>query len=327
MTFVSFPAADQIGDRFLDLLSRHGVNPPVRSAVEAELLSLTELIQITTNPNLANGPNEAVILRAASGLHDLAAKVLSLEGIPEFNAFLPHLRLIAEAKAHASLAQNAASGPFDDTARKMAELYLGCLVAHVGTQVALDSPTAAKGDNPDIIFTLQPNHQPALRWALAIKTIASQHGQTIFERIREGAQQIDNPKCLADKGMVVINTKSALDHNALWRKPFKDLQAAIAALREQINNLVARAEANRPQLEWDSLFGGKVVRPVLFLGQSLVRIPTPAGGETPTPLKMLASYPVNGQVEPVAFNLGDQLNTFMQEILLGVPGSPGKLPR
>jgi hypothetical protein len=167
----------------------------------------------------------------------------------------------------------ASSSTHDDTARKLAELYIGSLAVHVGIDVALDSPTNAKGDNPDVMFTLQECDQtkPPQRWALAIKTISSTQGQTIFERIKEAAEQIDAPKCLAERGMVVINAKSALDHDALWNPAFADLGSAMKALSDQLDWLIDSAEKDRPQIEWDDLFTRKVVRPVLFLGQSLVR--------------------------------------------------------
>jgi hypothetical protein len=258
--------------------------------------------------------------------------VLSVESLAEFTSFLPHLRLIAQTKiAPASLSQNMPSPYNDDTARKMAELYMGCLAAHVGTQVDLDSPTAAKGDNPDVIFTATPTvcnaaKQPE-RWALAIKTIGTSQGQTIFERIKEGAEQIDDPKCLAPKGMVVINAKNALGHDALWNGTFSNLQAAMDALGNQLDLLADNADTNRPQSEWDAIFLGKVKRPVLFLGQSLVRLPTPAGARTPTALKMLKAYGANGALDPTAHGLAHCLNHFMQTILLGIPGAAGRQPR
>jgi hypothetical protein len=79
------------------------------------------------------------IHRAAAGIHDLAAKILTVESIPEFHKFVPHLRLIAGSKVRvASLGQNAQSAHDDDTAREIAELYVGCLAAHVGTDIELD---------------------------------------------------------------------------------------------------------------------------------------------------------------------------------------------
>ena len=191
MTLVPFHEADDVGDRFLALLCRLGIEPPLGSDLEEELLSLTQLMEVAKRPSLAQGPNAIDILRAAAGLLDLAAKLLSVETLPEFENFVPHLQLIAKRKVRAaSLAQNVASGPDDDTARKMAELYMACLAAHVGTDVHLDSPTNSKGDNPDVIFTIEPCQlvtQPQ-QWALAIKTIFSRHGQTIFEHIEEGVE-------------------------------------------------------------------------------------------------------------------------------------------
>lgn len=332
MTFVPFRDADDIGDRFLALLSRHNIHPPAGSSFEEELLSLAQLVEVMKNPALAQGVNQVTLLRAAAGVHDFAAKVLSVEPLAEFSGFLPHLRLIAQTKmAPASLSQNMTSPFNDDTARKLAELYMGCLAAHVGNQVDLDSPTAAKGDNPDVIFTVAPTvsdvaQQPE-QWALAIKTIGTTHGQTIFERIKEGAEQIDDAKCPAQNGMVVINAKNALDHQALWRGTFPDLQAAMNALGGQLNSLADNANANRPQAEWDAIFSGKVKRPVLFLGQSLVHLPTPAGMRTPTALKMLKAYGANGALDPTARGLAGCLNHFMQTILLGIPGGVGHQPR
>jgi hypothetical protein len=332
MSFVPFQDADDIGDRFLALLSKHHIAPLPTSSFEDELLSLTQLIEVMKNPSLVRGTKQITLLRAAAGLHDFAAKVLSVEPLPEFTNFLPHLCLIAQTKiAPASLSQNVSSPYNDDTARKMAELYMGCLAAHVGTQVDLDSPTAAKGDNPDVIFTATPARcnvaQQSERWALAIKTIGTSQGQTIFERIKEGSEQIDDPKCLAQKGMVVINAKNALDHDALWNGTFCNLQAAMDTLGNQLDLLAGNANTNRPKSEWDATFLGKVKRPVLFLGQSLVSLPTAAGARTPTTLKMLKAYGANGALDPTAHGLARGLSHFMQTILLGIPGAAGSEPR
>ena len=330
MTLVPFRDAEDIGDRFLELLSRLGIQPPLGSDLESELLSLAELIEVMRNPSLSRGPKQLEVLRAAAGLHDLAAKVLSVEPLPDFAALIPHLRLIAETKMRAaSVGQIATSGIFDDTARKMAELYVGCLSAHTGVELELDSPTKSKGDNPDIIFKVeecQLVHRPQ-RWALAIKTVATLQGQTIFERIEEGANQIDDPKCPAERGMVVINAKNALDHDSLWNQEFSSLASATAALRNQLSQLANNAAAERPQDEWDALFEQKVARPVLFLGQSVVRLSTQAGAHTPTALKMLLAHGANGVLDPVGEGLGRLMNHFMQTVLLGIPGGPDHLPQ
>lgn len=325
MSFVSFESADGVGSRFLELLAKNSIDPPTGSSFEDELLSLTQLLEVMKKPSAVPEEKQVTLLRAAAGVHDFAAKVLSVASVKEFETFLPHLRMIASTKiAVASFSQNVKSEHNDDTARKMAELYMGCLTAHVGTEVVLDSPTAAKGDNPDVIFTVttlvDTDEKLAEKWALAIKTISTNQGQTIFERIKEGAQQIDALKCDAQKGMVVINAKNALDHDSLWNCTFLDIEAAMAALSNQLDQLTDNANLDRPQCEWDAIFQGKVQRPVLFLGQSLVNLPTSASKQTPTALKILKAYGANGKLDPTAEGLAHCLNHFMQTILLGMPG-------
>jgi len=213
----------------------------------------------------------------------------------------------------------------------MAELYIGCLAACIGTNVELDRPTNSIGDNPDVLFDVEETQHISRirRWALAIKTISTTSGQTVFERIEEAAQQIDSPRCKADVGMVIINAKSALDHDSLWNPPapFANLGEAVNALGSQLKALGKAAEKDRNPSEWERLFRGKAVRPVLFMGQSAVRLPPPAGAETATALKLLMPYEAAGTGDPVATALAELLNSHMQNILLGIPGGPDHAPR
>jgi hypothetical protein len=154
VSFVSYQAVKEVGDRFIALLSGRGISPPGKSAGETEMLSLVDLLDIWRNPERIgqtqeNGP----VIRRAAGIHDLAAKVLSAEKLPEFTSFEKHLKMIAEAKAFTTISQNAVADARDDISRKMAELYVGCLAIHCGSQVVIDDPQSAKGDNPDVMLT------------------------------------------------------------------------------------------------------------------------------------------------------------------------------
>jgi len=163
---------------------------------------------------------------------------------------------------------------------------------------------------------------------LAIKIISASHGQTIFDRIEDGAQQIDAPQCPADAGLIVINTKNPLRRQELWDADFPDQASAQAALKAQLMELIRRAERDRPQAEWEGLFTGRAVRPILFMGQSVVRLPTSVGGpQTPTPLKMLLAHDARGVMEPQAKAIAYLLNEQMQRILRGIPGGPGQPPQ
>ena len=126
--------------------------------------------------------------------------------------------------------------------------------------------------------------------------------------------------------MVVINAKNALDHDALWSPVFSNEDVAMDALRDQLIALAFSAAADREVAEWDSLFERRVARPVLFLGQSLVRVTTNFADETPTALKMLYRYEAAGNPDPIADGLASVMNHFMQILLHGIPGDPDGLP-
>lgn len=322
MSFVSYQTADAVADRFLTLLSRLGVAPPPESAIEDELLSTVALMDSLGSTPVPPGADPDM-LRYAAGLHDLAAKVLSAERLPEFSGLHAHLKLLGRTALPTDTAlQNAKATMANDTNRKLTELYLAALAVHLGTDLALDSPTSAKGDNPDVIF--RPSEDPAHLWALAIKSVSGKSGQTYFERIADAVRQIEASR--VDRGLIVINTKDTLDHAALWAPVFPDALAAVNALRVQVETVIDKAKQDRPLEEWDALFTGKAVRPILFLGQSVARVTTAHHAETPTALKMLCAFDGCGTVDPVGEPLAKAMNHMMQTILTGTPGGAGKQP-
>jgi hypothetical protein len=196
MSLTSFENADDIVGRFLALLAKHAISPPPNSGIEAEMLSVTELLDLTKNPSAVVG--RPSLLAEAGGIFDLAAKVLAISSQPDFSTFIPHLRLFASQLPLASVVQTTPGAPTDDVHRKISELYLGTLAVHVGTNVALDHPSSSAGDNPDVMFdATREKGGSKKRWALAIKAIGTTSGQTIFERISEASGQINASACPA----------------------------------------------------------------------------------------------------------------------------------
>lgn len=319
MSFVPYQEAEQIADRFLRLLADRGITPPTRSAVEQEFLSLTDLLNMWRNPErIRNLPHEAETIRRVAGIHDLAAKVLSAGNLSEFASFEDHLRMIASAKEFTSITQNTKADARDDISRKMAELYVGCLAIHCGDQVKLDHPQRSKGNNPDVMLSYEEQ-----AWALAVKTLVSdRNGQTIFDNIQRAAEQIDASS--ADIGMVVINAKNIIKHDGFWNRPqpFADVAAATEALRGELRTLIDLASQDRPQSDWDQLFTGKAVPPVIFLGQSVTYLPVGGAFRTPTPLKAMITDACNREPHPVGARLACCLNHWMQVVLRGLPGPP-----
>jgi hypothetical protein len=328
MTLVSFKDAAEIADRLIALLAREGISPLVGSSYESELLSLTQLLEVAKNPSLIAADRQLTALQIAAGVHDLAAKVLSVADQPEFQRLLPHLRLVAEASIPAAtLTQNHTAEYNDDVSRKMAELYFACLAIRFAHDVALDHPTASRGDNPDVMFDIEPSDGSAReRWALAIKTISSRNGQTIFDRIREAGRQIDSSRCTAQNGIVLISARDALDYDTLWQSRFEDWQAAAAAIQAQLESIAHLADKDRHSKEWDGVFSGRVVPPVLFLGQALVSLPAAVGTRLPTQIKVLLEWGADRTLHPHGHLVAACLNDAMQSVVWGAPGSMGSMP-
>jgi hypothetical protein len=326
MALIPYSTAAKVGDRFLDLLHRLGIDPPIGSSFDDELLSLTQLVEMWKNPNLVSPARRADVLRVAGGVHDFAAKVLAVETQPEFKQFVPHLDLIGKSKVPGSIMMNQAVP--SDTSRKMTELYFACLVLHISKDIELDHPVSSRGDNPDVMFAASPlDHSPDQYWALAIKAVSTKRsGQTIYERIEHGADQIDRSR--ADRGVVIINLRDALDHASLSddQAPFATLADAIAALRADMDRLVGLSDQHRPLADWSKVFSGKAVSPVIFMGQTVAFLQLPSGGVVPTPVKALMPFEGHHSPEPFAVDLAFQLNHYMQTILLGLPGTANAAP-
>jgi hypothetical protein len=139
--------------------------------------------------------------------------------------------------------------------------------------------------------------------------------------IANAAGQIE--RSAADRGLVVLNVKNIIDHQALWNGVSATRQDPIAALRREISSLCEAANRDRPAEDWDGIFAGnKTVLPLLLMGQSVVLLPTGASERTPTPLKMMVAYGFDRNLDPVGFELSNCLTHWMQVILRGEPGPP-----
>jgi hypothetical protein len=317
MTMVPFPQATGIADAFLKLLAERGITPTIGGKLEDEFLSIFELFEIWKDPQRVRGlANEYEKIRDAAGIHDFAAKLLAARKTPEFAGFDEHLKLIATKKLRTTLSQITENDPTDDASRKLVELYVACLAVHCGDKLELDHPTNAKGDNPDILLSYSSG-----TWAIAIKTPSSRHGQTLFENIKKAGEQIECSA--ASKGLVLLNVRNILDHEALWKGSYKTLDEATAALKAEIVKVCDAANQDRPAEDWDRIFhDNKTVTPVLLIGQSVVRLPTAMAEETPTPLKMMVAWNVDREPFKEGVELAHCLTHWMQCILHGEPGPP-----
>lgn len=317
MAIVPFSDANTITNAFLCFLAEQGITPASNTRLEDELLSVIQLLEIWKHPQrIAGNAGAAEVIRNAASVHDFAAKLLAARDVPEFGQFDEHLKLIATGTLKTTLSQITENDPTDDVARKLVELYVACLAVHCGENIKLDHPTNSRGDNPDILLSYHKN-----TWALAIKTPSSRHGQTLFENIQKAGTQIECSA--AHKGLVVVNVRNQIDHEALWNASFAGLDDAIAALKREIEKVCEAVSRDRPSEDWDAIFvGKKTVLPVLLIGQSVVLLPTSGSDRTPTPLKMMLACGFDRAFDEQGTELANCLTHWMQVILRGEQGPP-----
>ena len=310
MTLIPYAYANAVVDEFHALLSTHKINPPARSKVESDLFSMAELLEIWRNPQ--GRIAEPCLIRAAAGAHDLASKILCARGLPEFPTVLPHLKLMAEAPDFSRIILMDKGDGRDDLSRKYAELYLACLAIHCGTCLTLDHPVRSKGDNPDVMMQFEGK-----TWALAVKSISSTQGQSVYTNIAGAAKQIERSSAAA--GLVVINAKNVIPHDSIWAKDYGNLNEAVADLNAVEREISRNASANRPEQEWRDVFQSKAtVAPVLFILQSVARISL-GQGLVPTPIKVMACDHFGRSLNDDGVELAESLNMVAASLIGPTP--------
>lgn len=325
MSFTSFENAENIVNRFISLLHNYGISPAIGTQIENEFLSPLELLESTRN--LGGLVNDPKLMAEAGGMYDLAAKLLAVENQLEFQSFIPHLKLFGSENEFSTVVQSNKGDIRDDINRKLAELYLGSLAIHFSFNVQLDHPVNSKGDNPDVMFEIRPKEESSSSiWTLAIKTVSSRSGQTIFENIKKAAEQIDAPQCQANRGIVVINLKNSLDYDQLWATTYISLEDAKVALDNQMANLIAAANTQRSSSDWELLFANRTSPIVFYFAHAVVKICLPNGQEVPTILKISKLANPLDLKDDIAVSIVYNLNEGMQNILLGIPGDFERAP-
>lgn len=258
MSFPTFDRAAAVVDQFLELLEARGITFAKGGQAEDQALAMADVLEMWKNPAIRPADPRSVG-RAAMGFIDVAGKVVGVKDHKDFSQLLPHLEMLSKT----TVLQNAKALVTDDAANKVIELYVAALAMSFGSNVALDHPVNSIGDNPDVMLDFRGE-----RWALALKTLHGTKPQTMFDNIKKASDQIEASK--ADHGLVIINVKNVLDHDALWPSPQASFAAdtAIAMLQAQMEGIKGCLK-DFPQEEWLEVFNPtrKALPPVVFLGQ------------------------------------------------------------
>lgn len=203
---VQITDASDLVDRFEERLAAHGVSIPGHASTDADMLSLWRILK-QIKAGFSGTPDDMRRdYTAGLAVHDLAAKVLAVEGHPDFPALIPHLGMLAQGAIHLTQEPPADA----DTYNKLVEVYWAALLMAKGTRIQLDHPKSSKGDNPDVIAL--NGEQPA--HAFAFKTVRSPHTQSILDHLIKGVDQIE--RCAAPEGIVAFNLTPRLLGAEFW---------------------------------------------------------------------------------------------------------------
>ncbi len=200
---ISFEQIQRETEEFEAVLKRFKIEIVTGSPLEKMCFSLLELVQrkSTTQDTMED---LRVEYRPAFGLHDILRRVVRLHGRPDFPSLVDHLRLLNTG----TVAQNIAA-PIDQVAAKIFELLIGLVCVEIGTDTSLDGPVHSYGNNPDIL-----THLDGRLWGLACKVLSGRSPKTMFDRLKEGIDQIERSP--AEIGCVIINLKNQIDHEKTW---------------------------------------------------------------------------------------------------------------
>lgn len=140
------------------------------------------------------------------GLWSFLRKIVRLESHARFSQFVPHLALLNKG----TVAQNKVAPVCQEATNKIFELLFALVLLDVSNEVILDHPDLAKGDNPDVLATIDGQC-----WGFACKTIYGTSGKTFFDNLEKGVEQIEAaPK--AQVGIVVVNFRNIISHEKCW---------------------------------------------------------------------------------------------------------------
>jgi hypothetical protein len=98
----------------------------------------------------------------------------------------------------------------------MFELLIALASMAIGVKVRLDDPDASKGDNPDVIATID-----GVRWGFACKVLNTggperkPNPKTLFDNVEKGVRQIEAAPD-AEVGLVLIGLKNVIQHDKVW---------------------------------------------------------------------------------------------------------------
>lgn len=192
---------------FEAVLKRFAVAIQPGSELEGACCSVLEVLGKNQNTAIRDRNEDIrVVFTEVLGIWTFLKKVVRLQNHTCFPQFVPHLELLNKG----TVVQNKRIRACQEATNKIFELLFALVLLDVSAHVVLDHPGLAKGDNPDVLATIDE-----VCWGFACKTIYGASGKTLFENLKKGVEQIEAaPK--AQVGIVVVNLRNTISHDECW---------------------------------------------------------------------------------------------------------------
>lgn len=203
--FTSFKQAAQIVEQFESDLYSLGISIANGSDLELICLNIIDLESKRQGKSYVNLRDDCrPIWRRTVGLVDLLRLLSHARELGRLSLFEPHLRLLNQGVAPQNIRVLS-----DDACNKIFEMLVGLFCLPLAQDLEIDDPHKSKGNNPDILATID-----GTIWGFSCKTPNGTSAKTMFERMKEGVEQIENSS--AEKGAVYFNFRNVIDHNQTW---------------------------------------------------------------------------------------------------------------
>lgn len=204
---VTYLELEQLVYEFEEVLGRFGIPIQSGSELEKAYCSVLDVMGRSQEAHIGDSQEDIRhVFREVLGIWIFLRQIVRLKDHICFPKFVPHLALLNKG----TVVQNTQVRVCQETTNKIFELLFALALLDLSDEVVLDHPFSAKGDNPDVLATIDGQC-----WGFACKTIYGSSGKTFFDRLKEGIGQIEAaPK--AKVGTVVMNFRNIISHEKCW---------------------------------------------------------------------------------------------------------------
>lgn len=208
----SFELAGTLVGEFEAALKDCGIKIDAGSDLEFVCLQVLDLEYRRLNK--VNGdPLEDVrlIWRRSGSLIEIMQLFLRAYRDGRSKVFLPHLDLLNKgfAAQNISIFPDRIAPKVFDASNKLFELFFGLVCSPIASEITMDDPFAAKGDNPDVLAKID-----GVDWGFACKVISGTSLLTMYENLEKAINQVETSS--ATTGVAVLKLTNAVDHDAVW---------------------------------------------------------------------------------------------------------------